>query len=161
MNSSPAPHDPTPSAPRQPRRPAPGYPVVRAMHRSALAAALPVGVLTVVICWVVRGPDGAAAAAIGATIAVLAFVSGTWGVGLLLDHLPGAELAGALGLYLVQLLLLVSAVLLVRAQDWLDPWSAAAGLLATALAHQIGQVTGFLRSRTLLVDTPLPGEPLP
>lgn len=130
------------------------------MHRSALAGGLLVAVLTAVVLGLMRGPGGAAAAAIGAAISLLAFVSGTWGVGRLLDHLPGAEVAGALALFLVQLLLLVSAVLVVREQAWLDSRSTAIGLFATALGYQVGQVRGFLRSRTLIVDTPLPGDRL-
>lgn len=153
--------DPVPPVPRQLRPPAGDNPVVRAMSRSALLWALPVALLTAAVCWALRGPAGGVAAGIGGAIAVLAFVSGTWGVGRLLDHLPGAEVPGALALYLTQLLLLVALVLLVREQDWLDARAAAVGLFATALAYQIGQVGGFLRARTLLVDTRLPHDRLP
>jgi hypothetical protein len=122
------------------------------MQRSALVWALPVAVLVATALWLVRGPAAAAAAVIGAVIAVGAFAGGVWGVGKLLDHLPGAEVPGALALYLIQLLLLVSVVLVVRELDGLDARATAVGLFATALAYQVGQVVGFLRSRTLLVD---------
>jgi hypothetical protein len=122
------------------------------MQRSALVWALPVAVLVATALWLVRGPAAAAAAVVGAVIAVAAFAGGVWGVGKLLDHLPGAEVPGALALYLIQLLLLVSVVLVVRELDGLDARATAVGLFATALAYQVGQVVGFLRSRTLLVD---------
>ncbi len=127
-------------------------PVVAAMHRAALTAALPVAALAVTVLGLLRGPGAGVSAAIGAVIAVAAFAGGVWGVGQLLDHLPGAEVPGALALYLVQLLLLVSVVLVVRELDGLDARATAIGLFATALAYQVGQVTGFLRTRTQIVD---------
>lgn len=133
-----------------------GNPVVAAMQRSALRWAVPVAAVLVTALGLLRGPDAAGAAAIGAAIAVAAFASGVWGVGKLLDHLPGAEVPGALALYLTQLLLLVSVVLVVREQAWLDARATAVGMFGTALAYQVGQVTGFLRARTLVVD---PGAP--
>ena len=141
-----------PSASRRSAR----NPVVLAMQRSALVWALPVGALVVTVFGLLRGPGAAGAAAIGAAIAVAAFASGVWGAGKLLDHLPGAEVPGALALYLIQLLLLVSVVLVVREQAWLDARATAVGMFATALAYQVGQVTGFLRARTQLLD---PGSP--
>jgi ATP synthase protein I len=126
------------------------------MQRSALRWALPVALLCTLVLGLLRGPGAAGSSALGAAIALAAFLSGSWAIGLLLDHLPGAAVVGALTVYLIQLLLLVSAVLVVRELPWVDPLAAAVGLLATALAHQVGQVTGFLRARTLFVDPPLP-----
>jgi ATP synthase protein I len=126
------------------------------MQRSALTWAVPVALGCVVVLGLLRGPAGAGSALAGSLIALGAFVSGGWAIGLLLDHLPGAAVVGALTIYLTQLLLLVSAVLVLRELGWTDDLAAAVGLLATALAHQVGQVLGFLRARTLYVDPPLP-----
>ncbi len=98
------------------------------------------------------------AALLGGLIAIGAFTAGIWGIGLVLNHLPGIEIAGALAVFLIQLLVMVSVVVLVQDQDWLDSRAAALGLFATALAHQIGLVTGYLGARTLIIDTPLPGD---
>ncbi len=131
------------------------------MNRSALRWAGSAAVLGALAWWLVEDAGAAGAALIGSAIAIAAFTSGIWSVGKVLQHLPGAEVAGALGLFLAQLLLLVSAALVVQDQSWLNSRAAAVGLLATALAHQIGLVSGFARTRTLLVRSPLPGDPLP
>ncbi len=111
--------------------------------------------------WVFADFGAAGAAMIGSLIAVVAFSSGIWSVVKVLQYLPGAEVPGAMALFLAQLLLLVSAVLVLQDQSWLNSRAAAVGLFATALAHQIGMVSGFLGTRTLLVQTPLPGDRLP
>ncbi len=134
---------------------APGHPVVMVMNRRALAWAFPVAVISGVVAGGIRGPGAGVAALVGGLIAIGAFTAGIWGIGLVLKHLPGVEIAGALAVYLIQLLVLVSAVVLVQEQAWLDSRTAALGLFATALAHQIGLVTGYLSARMLIADTPM------
>lgn len=131
------------------------------MNRQAMAWAASVAALVACGWWLFEDLSAAGAAVIGSTIAIGAFASGIWCVGKVLKHLPGAEVPGALALFMIQLLLLVSAVLVIQDHSWLHDRAAAVGLFATALAHQIGLVRGFLRSRTLLVTSPLPDEPLP
>lgn len=138
-----------------------GHPVVAAMSRRAVFWAIPTALMVATGAWVLQGPAAGLSALIGGGIALAAFTSGIWGIGLLLTHLPGAEVAGALALFLIQVLVLVSAVLLIQDQAWLPPRAAAVGLFATALAHQIGLVTGYLGCRTQILDTPLPGDPMP
>lgn len=138
-----------------------GHPVVAAMSRRAVFWAIPTALMVATGAWVLQGPAAGLSALIGGGIALAAFTSGIWGIGMLLTHLPGAEVAGALALYLIQVLVLVSVVLLIHDQAWLHAISAGVGLFFTALAHQIGLVTGYLGCRTQILDTPLPDDPMP
>ena len=137
---------------------APGHAVVTVMNRRALMWAFPVALLGAGAAWVVQGSGAGAAALMGGLIAIGAFTAGIWGISLVLNHLPGVEIAGALAVYLIQLLVLVSAVVLIQDQTSLDSRAAALGLFATAMAHQIGLITGYLGARMLIVDTPMPDD---
>ncbi len=136
----------------------PRHPVVTVMNRRALIWAVPVAFVAGSVGWALEGPGAGGAALIGGVLAIVAFRAGIWGIGMVLNHLPGVEIVGALAVFLIQLLVLVSAVVLVQDQAWLNSRAAALGLFATALSHQIGLVTGYLSARMLIVDTPLPND---
>lgn len=132
--------------------------VVQTMLRSALWPAFIALVAVGLGFGLASGWASGAAAAGGGLLAVAAFWSGMIGIQWVLGVAPGFAVLGALGLYAVQVLLLVALALVLRDQSWLDGLAFGVGLLATGLAYQVGQVRGFLRARTLVVDAPAPGE---
>lgn len=135
-----------------------GQATVVAMQKRGGGLGFLAAALCALVGWLVADLATGLSAFLGGGVAVAAFLLGTWAISLVLEHLPGVEVAGALALYLIQLLLLVSAVLIMRELSWINVRAAAFGLLIAGLAYQIGQVWAFLTARMVAVDVALPGD---
>lgn len=135
-----------------------GQTTVNAMQQYGGGLSLLAAILCGAVGYVAFDSAAGTGALLGGLVAVVAFLAGTWAISLVLEHLPGVEIAGALALFLVQLLLLVSAVLVMREMSWINVRAAAFGLLISGLAYQIGQVWAFLTARMVAIDVALPGD---
>ncbi len=119
----------------------------RAMLRTSLtfsAASVPA---ISIGAWLLRGPGGLTSALVGALVAVAFFVVGALGVRAVVAGEPGLSIAGALVLYIGQLIALVAVFLVLRGADWLDGRAFAAAVIIQTLVWQVGQVVGFRRGR--------------
>ena len=97
--------------------------------------------------WLLRGPNGLSSALVGAVVAVAFFVVGGLGVRAVVAGEPGLSIAGALVVYIGQLIALVAVLLVLRGADWLDGKAFAAAAIIQTLVWQVGQVVGFRRGR--------------
>ncbi|MDV3222555.1 hypothetical protein [Intrasporangium sp.] len=129
----------------------------RSMLRTSLgfsAASVPVIALG---GWLLRGQAGGTSALVGALVAVAFFVVGALGVRAVVAGEPGLSIAGALVVYIGQLIGLVAAFLVLRGADWLDGRAFAAAAIIQTLVWQVGQVVGFRRGRhEIYPDVALP-----
>lgn len=97
-----------------------------------------------------RGGEGGISALLGGALAFVVILVGLVGMGLVMTGDPGPSMAGALVVYLGQLILLVGAILVISRQGWLDGAALAAAAIATTILLQVGQITGYVRARHVL-----------
>ena len=117
------------------------------MLRGVVAAGLVGSIVIAVIGWMTRDEKGGWSALTGAALAFAVILAGLLAVRLVLSGDAGASIAGALVVYLGQLILLVAAVLVLREAAWLDGRAFAAGAIAETVLLQVGQIGGYLRAR--------------
>lgn len=129
------------------------------MLRGALLPTLAAGVLVVVGFGVTRGAAGAGAAAIGVAIAVLFFAAGLKVMIRIVEANPVAVFAGAMAVYLGQLIFLGVVVIVLRPVTWLDGWACGIAVFVTTIVWQVFQVRAYLRMRKPVYDDP--GRPAP
>lgn len=130
-----------------------------AMLRGALLPTLVVGALTVLVFGLLRGGSGAAAAAIGVAIAVLFFAAGLKVMIRIVEANPVAVFAGAMAVYLGQLVFLGVVVLLLGQVAWLDGWACGLAVFVATIVWQVFQVRAYLRMRQPVYDDPHPSVP--
>ncbi|MDC5697359.1 hypothetical protein OO014_08835 [Intrasporangium calvum] len=130
---------------------------VRSMLRTSLAfSAVSVPVITLG-AWLLRGSDGVASGLLGAVVAVAFFVVGAQGMRAVIAGDAGLSMAGALVVYIGQLIALVAVFLALRGAEWLDGRAFAAAAIIQTLVWQVGQVVGFRRGRhEIYPDVTLP-----
>ena len=148
---------------RQPQASGPApVPPFAAMLRATvvpMAAAVPV---IVAVFWLTRSTRGGMAALLGAAIAVTFFASGLYVMGKVTNANPLSVLAGALAVYLGQIIFLGVVILTFSGAHWLDGTAFGLSILAVALIWQVSQVVAFMRLRQPLYDGPAqvsPGQP--
>lgn len=128
------------------------------MFRGGVIAAVAMLPLAAIVGLVARGTAGLLGAIAGVGVSALIFLIGYVGIRWVLEHLhPNSALAGALGIYFLQISLLFPALLFLTHVEALDARSVALGALAAAFVWLGGQLWGFLHSRTPLFDVALPG----
>ncbi|GAA6524615.1 hypothetical protein IDVR_04090 [Intrasporangium sp. DVR] len=126
------------------------------LRTSLLLSAVSVPVITLG-AWLLRGADGMASALIGAGVAVAFFVVGGLGMRAVIAGEAALSMAGALVVYIGQLIALVAVFLVLRGADWLDGRAFAAAAIIQTLVWQVGQVVGFRRGRhEIYPDVTLP-----
>jgi len=127
-----------------------------------MAAAGPVIVL---VFWLTGQARGGLAALLGVVIAVAFFASGLYVMKRVTTANPLSVLAGAIAVYLGQVIFLGIVILLFSGADWLDGQAFGLSVLAVALVWQVGQVVAFVRLRKPVYDAPAgpagPASPLP
>ena len=138
----------TPSA-----TPAPNAPF-DAMLRGALLPSTAAGLLAVVVLWVLRDSDGGLAALLGVAVAVIFFAAGLAVMKRVVGANPLSVLAGALAVYLGQILFLGVIILVLSGARWLDGTAFGLAILVVALVWQVCQVVAFLRMRQSVYDDP-------
>jgi len=117
-----------------------------------MAVAVP---LIVVVFWITRQSRGGLAALLGAGIAVVFFAGGLALMSRVTNANPLSVLAGALGVYLGQVIFLGVVILSLSGADWLDGTAFGLSVLAVALIWQVAQVVAFIRLRKPVYDQPV------
>ena len=133
--------------------PAPNAPF-DAMLRGALLPSTAAGLLAAVVLWVLRDSDGGLAALLGVAVAVIFFAAGLAVMKRVVGANPLSVLAGALAVYLGQILFLGVIILVLSGARWLDGTAFGLAILVVALVWQVCQVVAFLRMRHHVYDDP-------
>jgi ATP synthase protein I len=147
--------------------PAPNAPF-NAMLRGALLPSIAAGLVATAVLWVLRRSDGGLAALLGVAVAVVFFAAGLYVMKRVVGANPLSVLAGALAVYLGQIIFLGIIILVLSDARWLDGTAFGLAILVVALVWQVCQVVTFLRMRHSVYDEPssaggpgeiAPGEP--
>jgi ATP synthase protein I len=117
-----------------------------------MAASVPV---IVAVSWITRQSRGGLAALLGATIAVVFFAAGLYVMGRVTNSNPLSVLAGALAVYLAQVIFLGVVIFTFSGAAWLDGKAFGLSVLAVALIWQVCQVVAFMRLRQPVFDQPV------
>ena len=133
--------------------PAPGPPFA-AMLRGALIPTVCTAPVIVMMFWITRQTRGGLAALLGVCIAVAFFASGLYVMKRLTNANPISVLAGALAVYLGQVIFLGFVIFALSGADWLDGQAFGLSVLAVALIWQLSQVVAFMRLRKPVYDEP-------
>ena len=136
-----------PSGPAQP-------PPFAAMLRASLIPMSCTAPVIVLVFWTTRQTRGGVASLLGVTIAVAFFASGLYVMKRVTTANPLSVLAGALAVYLGQVIFLGIVILTLSSADWLDGTAFGLSVLAVALIWQVFQVLAFVRMRKPVYDEP-------
>ncbi|MDE9365938.1 hypothetical protein PZ938_10020 [Luteipulveratus sp. YIM 133132] len=117
----------------------------------ATMIALPV---VVIVLWLVRDAKGGGSAALGALIAILFFAAGLAVMQRIAGDNPMTMMAGALAVYLGQIIFLGIIILVLGGVDWIDGVAFGLAVLVIALVWQVAQVLAFMRMRKPVYDSP-------
>jgi ATP synthase protein I len=133
--------------------PAPAAPFAAILRATVapMAAAAPV---IVAVFWITRASRGGLAALLGASIAMVFFAGGLYVMGKVANANPLSVLAGAIAVYLGQVIFLGVVILTLSGVHWLDGTAFGLSVLAVALIWQVCQVVAFMRLRKPVYDTP-------
>jgi ATP synthase protein I len=124
-------------------------------------AVIPMAVTSPVIVlgfWVTRHTRGGLAALLGVAIAVVFFASGLYVMKRVTNTNPLSVLAGALAVYLGQVIFLGLVIVSLSGADWLDGRAFGLSILAVALVWQLSQIRAFIQLRKPVYDE-TPDEP--
>ena len=145
--------------PQLPSRPAdPAYaPPFAAMLRATVTPMAVAAPLIVLGFWVTGQSRGGLAALLGVVIAVAFFASGLYVMKRVTNANPISVLAGALAVYLGQVIFLGLVIASLSGADWLDGQAFGLSVLAVALVWQVAQVVAFVRLRKPVYDDPATG----
>lgn len=127
------------------------------------AAVTPMAVTAPIIVagfWITRQTRGGLAALLGVFIAVVFFASGLYVMKRVTNASPLSVLAGALAVYLGQVIFLGLVILSLSGADWLDGKAFGLSILAVALIWQLSQIGAFIRLRKPVYDEPAQERPL-
>jgi len=129
------------------------------------ATVLPMAVAAPVVVaafWIANGTRGGLAALLGVVIAVAFFAGGLYVMGRVVKENPMLVLAGALAVYLGQVLFLGVVIVSLSGASWLDGTSFGLSVLAVALIWQLSQVVAFVKMRKPVYDNPVetPDKPV-
>jgi len=124
------------------------------MLRAAVIPTVCTGPVIVLVFWVTRGSGGGLSSLLGFSIAVAFFASGLYVMKWVTNANPLSVLAGALAVYLGQVIFLGAVILLLSGADWLDGKAFGLAVLAVALVWQLFQVLAFMRLRKPVYDEP-------
>ncbi|HET7661093.1 MAG TPA: hypothetical protein VFK66_11950 [Oryzihumus sp.] len=139
--------------------PAPAAPFA-AMLRGALVPSLVAAPLVVLALWVARGSRGGLAALLAVVVTIAFFAGGLAVMKRVTNANPLSLLAGALAVYLGQVLFLGIVIISLSRASWLDGTAFGIAALAVTLVWQVGQVVAFVRMRKSVYDVPAsPGAP--
>ena len=133
--------------------PAP-VPPFAAMLRATVIPMVATAPVIVAVFWLTRATRGGLAALLGVAIAVIFFASGLYVMGKVTNANPLSVLAGALAVYLGQIIFLGVVILTFSGAHWLDGAAFGLSILAVALIWQGSQVVAFMRLRQPVYDQP-------
>ena len=132
-------------------------PPFAAMLRATVLPMLATVPVVVAVFWITRGSGGGLAALLGVVIAVVFFASGLYVMGRVTNANPISVLAGALAVYLGQVIFLGVVIFAFSGAHWLDGKAFGLSVLAVALIWQVYQVAAFMRLRQPVYDEPTAG----
>ena len=130
---------------------------LRSMILASLLPSLPVVVLAPLLTWAAAGGWAAVSALVGAVCSVVIFLLGVVGIRGVLMGPTASTMAGAFGVFVLQMALLAVIVWSLAQTTWLQVTPLVIAFVVTGLVFQAGLVVGYLRSRSAL-DVALPGE---
>lgn len=139
-----------------PTRPAARTPL-RSMLLGGLVPTAPLVVLVPLLTWAAAGPWAAVSALLGAVISLVVFVLGVVGIRGVLAGPTTTTMAGAFGVFVLQMAVLAAVIWSLGQTSWLEVVPLAIAFILVGLVFQAGLVVGYLRSRAAL-DVSLPGE---
>jgi ATP synthase protein I len=125
-----------------------------AMLRAAVIPMAAVAPVIVLVFWITRQARGGLAALLGVSVAVFFFASGLYVMKRVTSENPISVLAGALAVYLGQVIFLGLVIFSLSGADWLDGRAFGLSILAVALIWQVIQVVAFVRLRKPVYDVP-------
>ena len=131
--------------------PAP-VPPFAAMLRATMIPMVATVPVIVALFWITGQSRGGLAALLGASIAVAFFAGGLYVMGRVTNANPISVLAGALAVYLGQVIFLGVVILTLSGVQWLDGTAFGLSTLAVALLWQVCQVAAFMRLRQPVFD---------
>ncbi|OAB86209.1 hypothetical protein AWH69_15035 [Janibacter melonis] len=120
---------------------------ISGMLRGVVIAGVAGCVAAPVIGWLAAGERAGWSALAGAAAASVIMVVGLLAMRLIMTGDPGTTMAGALVVYIAQLVILVAVLLAVRDQEWLHGAAFAASTVAQTVVLQVAQITGYARAR--------------
>ncbi|WP_191563863.1 hypothetical protein [Janibacter melonis] len=120
---------------------------ITGMLRGVVIAGVAGCVAAPVIGWLAAGERAGWSALAGAATAAAIMLVGLVAMRLIMSGDPGATMAGALVVYIGQLIILVAVLLAVRDQEWLHSAGFAAATVAQTVVLQAGQIAGYARAR--------------
>ena len=124
------------------------------MLNAALVPMAFVAPAIVLVFWITRQNRGGLAALLGVSVATAFFASGLYVMKRVTNSHPFSILAGALVVYMAQVIFLGLVILLLSSADWLDSTAFALSVGAVALIWQPCQIVAFIRLRKPVYDVP-------
>lgn len=130
---------------------------VRSMLKIGLVASLPVVALAPLLTWAAAGGWAAVSALLGGVVSVVIFVLGVLGIRGVLSGPTATTMAGAFGVFVLQMALLAVILWSLAQTTWLQVTPLVIVFVVVGLVFQAGLIIGYARSRSAL-DVALPGE---
>jgi hypothetical protein len=127
-----------------------GHAPFGSMLRGCVVFGLGSAILMTALMGALRGADGALGGLLGSVVALVILLVGLLGIGAIVSGHASLAMAGALVVYLGQLILLAAVVLALRDASWLDGRAFAIGAIVTTLLVQVGLVVGYTRARHVM-----------
>jgi ATP synthase protein I len=124
------------------------------MLRASVIPMLVTAPVIVLVFWITGQSRGGLAALLGVVISVFFFAGGLLVMARVTNANPLSVLAGALAVYLGQVIFLGVVIFALSGADWLDGTAFGLSILAVALIWQVSQVAAFLRLRKPVFDLP-------
>ena len=130
------------------------------VHSSPFAAMLrgaviPIALTAPVIVsgfWIARQTRGGLSALLGVCVAVVFFASGLYVMKRVTNANPLSVLAGAMAVYLGQVIFLGLVIVSFSSADWLDGTAFGLSILAVAFVWQLAQIRAFMQLRKPVYD---------
>lgn len=130
---------------------------VRSMLHGGLVASAPVVVVAPLLAWAAAGGWAAVSALLGGVVSVVIFVLGVLGIRGVLAGPTASTMAGAFGVFVLQMAVLAVILWSLAQTTWLQVTALVIVFVVAGLVFQVGLIVGYARSRPEL-DVALLGE---
>lgn len=129
----------------------------RSMLLAGLVASAPVVVVAPLLSWAAAGGWAAVSALLGGVVSVVIFVLGVIGIRGVLAGPTASTMAGAFGVFVLQMAILAVILWSLAQTTWLQVTALVIVFVVVGLVFQAGLIVGYSRSRSELAVT-MPGE---
>lgn len=130
---------------------------MRSMLLAGLVASAPVVVVAPLLSWAAAGGWAAVSALLGGVVSVVIFVLGVIGIRGVLAGPTASTMAGAFGVFVLQMAILAVILWSLAQTTWLQVTALVIVFVVVGLVFQAGLIVGYSRSRSELAVT-MPGE---